>query len=77
MATSTVLLDDADNTTAQAFGVGSEGATIWVSNGTADLKLDADTIASLVVGSPQVISRQVSDLTVVATADNTTVKVAQ
>jgi hypothetical protein len=77
MTTSRKLLDNVADTTASAFGIGEQGATVWVSAGTADLKLDGDTIAALVVGTPKVISKEVSPLTVVATSAGTTVSISQ
>lgn len=77
MTTSRILLDDVADTTSIGFGISDFGATVWVSAGTADIKLDGDTIGSLVVGTPKIIIKEVAPLTMVATSANTTVKISQ
>ena len=77
MTTSRTLLDNVADTTSIGFGISDYGATVWVSAGTADVKLDGDTIASLVVGTPKIIIKEVAPLTMVATSAGTTVKISQ
>ena len=73
-----VILDDVADTTSVDFEVSDKGATVWVTAGTADLKLDGDVIVSLVEGTPQVIDGNVAGetLTLLATSANTTAKVS-
>ncbi len=77
MTKTRVLLDNVADTTSASFSVGDFAATIWVTAGTANLKLDGDTIAALVVGTPKIIILEVAPLTVVASSAGTTVKISQ